>query len=316
VPQFPDDQVKGGVHYAQYVTLPTSLIPQRQPLLLKSFAGKIQDVLQSGASFFDLGPGPKWSVRHNTIPALRLLKPSCYIAVDLEPEFTEDACTVVSQEFPDINVRYLARNFHKYGLPQLDTPVSIIWYPGSTLGNLPSFPGQSFVENIFVMEHLALLRKNMNCYGNGEAQTRYLILLMDRKKDDIQSMLNLYASPEAVGCFQSILFKLKRDLQATDFEPEAFRYQPRWNAVSSAVEHIFTATKAQLFRIHNCFTGAWATIRIQADAQYVLANSLKPSCDEMQNILIRSGWKPIQSEADPEHQFHIHLAQACSVPEK
>ena len=38
MPQFPDDPVRGGIHYAQYVELPTSLIPQRQPPLLRSFA--------------------------------------------------------------------------------------------------------------------------------------------------------------------------------------------------------------------------------------------------------------------------------------
>jgi len=181
---------------------------------------------------------------------------------------------------------------------------------GSTLGNLPSLPKQTFFENKFVKDHLALLRQFANVQKN--VHTRYLILLMDSKKEDIQSMLNLYASSDAVGCFKSILFKLKRDLQAYNFDPDAFIYKPYWNAQNSTVEHVFTATKAQTFRINNCFTNSWATVRILAGERYVLANSIKPSAEEMQKMLIRSGWEHLKSEADTEKQFYIHLARAYS----
>lgn len=310
VPQFPGDRVTGGIHYAKYVELSTSLIPQRQPFILKHFAENIREIVKPGASFFDLGPGPGWSVRQNTIPSLGILKPSSYIAVDLEPEFTEQACKVVSQEFPEMKVSYLASNFHKEVLPKTETNESIVWYPGSTLGNLPSLPGQTFLENKFVVDHLAFLHQFANDREKGEAHTRYLILLMDSKKADIQSMVNLYTSSDAVGCFRSILFKLKRDLHADDFDPEAFVYKPHWNARSSAVEHVFTATKTQEFRIKNCFTNSRATIKVLAGEKYVLANSIKPSCDEMQKMLIRSGWDHLQSETDHEKQFHVHLARS------
>ncbi len=310
MPQFPDDQVKGGIHYAKYVELPTSHIPQRQPSLLKSFAENISEIVRPGASFFDLGPGPEWSVRKNTIPSLNILAPSLYIPVDMETEFTEEACKVVSQEFPDMKVRNLAINFHKEFLPKTETNVSIIWYPGSTLGNLPSLPGQTFLENKFVMEHLALLRMFSNNHGSRETHTRYLILLMDNKKEDIQPMLNLYASSDAIGCFRSILFKLGRDLQAYGFDPEAFIYKPHWNERNSTVEHVFTATKTQIVRITNCFTNTRAMIRILSGERYVLANSIKPSCREMQKMLNSSGWEVLKSETDTEKQFHIHLAKA------
>jgi len=130
VPQFPEDQVKGGIHYAKYVELPTSLIPQRQPSFLKTFAENIREIVEPGASFFDLGPGPEWSVIKNTIPALDILKPSLYMPIDLEPEFTEEACKVISQEFPDMKVSNLASDFHQEVLPKTETSVSIIWYPG------------------------------------------------------------------------------------------------------------------------------------------------------------------------------------------
>ncbi|MCJ8272109.1 MAG: L-histidine N(alpha)-methyltransferase, partial [Psychrosphaera sp.] len=218
VPQFAGDRVKGGLHYAQYVELPTSLIPQKQPGLLKSFAQHIKDTVKPGASFYDLGPGPGWSVKKNTIPVLDILKPAAYVAVDLEPEFTAQACSVVAQHFVDMTVSNLASNFHQEMLPKPQTDTSIIWYPGSTLGNLPSLPGQTFLQNEFIVEHISFLRQyraepqsNINqshAEQTNTAHTRYLLILMDSKKDNAQAMVDLYTSEHAVGCFKSILFKL------------------------------------------------------------------------------------------------------------
>ncbi|MGD1904333.1 MAG: hypothetical protein ACFB9N_19085 [Geitlerinemataceae cyanobacterium] len=56
VPQHPGDRVDGGIHYARYVQLPTSFIPQKQPTLLKEFALTVKEYIGTGASFFDLGP--------------------------------------------------------------------------------------------------------------------------------------------------------------------------------------------------------------------------------------------------------------------
>jgi uncharacterized SAM-dependent methyltransferase len=311
MPQFPGDLVKGGIHYTRYAKSPTTLIPNRQPALLKRFAENIRGIVKDGASFFDLGPGPEYSVRKNTIPALSILTPSLYIPVDLELEFTEEACKVVSQEFPEMKVNSLAINFHKEVLPKPETEASIIWYSGSTFGNLPSLPGQTFLENKFAMEHLALLRNFAN-HKNKKAHTRYMVLLMDSKKEDIQTMLDIYAHPDAANCFKSVVFKLKRDLLAYDFDPEAFIYKPCWNDLNSTVEHVFIATKTQSFRITNCFTNNQATIKVVEGEKYVLANSMKPSCEDMQQLLIRSGWEYLCSDTDPDKQFHIHLVRAHS----
>lgn len=312
VPQYPGDPVDGGFHYARYVRLPTSLIPQRQPPILKQFASTVKEYIGSGASFFDLGPGPEWSVSRNTIPSLKILNPSAYFAVDIEFEFTEEARRVVTREFPTIAVKSIVTDFHRKSLPYSEAGVSVVWYPGSTLGNLPSIPEQTFVDNKFVAEHLELLSHvGGSSQAVGESQ-RYLVLLMDSRKDDADSMVNLYISPEARGCFISILHKLKRDLQADAFRPEALQYNPRWNEQSSAVEHVFTALQTQKFVITDCFTGREAVINIFEGESYVLANSLKPSCEEMQEMLSCSGWEPLESERDLEGQFHIHLARTSS----
>ncbi|MEH0022336.1 MAG: L-histidine N(alpha)-methyltransferase [Desulfobacter sp.] len=312
VPQFPGDLVKGGLHYDKYAKSETSVIPQRQPALLEQFARRIKDIVKPGASFFDLGPGPEYSIRKNTIPALKVLAPSLYIPVDIESEFTEDAYNVISQEFPDMNVRRLAMNFHKEILPEPETETSIIWYSGSTFGNLSSLPGQTFLENKFAANHLGLLKGAQQDLENGKRHTRYLVLLMDGKKEATQDMLDIYAHPDAANCFKSVVFKLKRDLLAHDFDPEAFIYEPCWNGRNSTIEHVFTATKTQSFRITNCFTSEQATVRAVEGENYVLANSMKPSNKEMQQLLINSGWDHLLSERDPDKQFHIHLARGYS----
>lgn len=311
MPQFVGDRVQGGIHYAQYVEHPTSLIPQRQPTLLESFAQQVSELVPQGASFFDLGPGPAWSVQRNTVPALTHLQPACYIPVDLEPEFTEEACRVIAQTFPQVAIQKLTSNFHREALPPAPTPTSVVWYPGSTLGNLPSLPTTAFTENPFVKEHLQLLRQSQSHDpSQPAAATRYLILLMDRKKENISAMQDLYRSANAVGCFQSILYKLKRDLKAQDFDPDAFSYEPCWNAQTSAVEHTFTAKRSQSFTISDPFSDAQETLHVRSHDRYVLANSLKPSHDEMVTMLTHAGWTHLQSATDAHDQFHIHLACA------
>jgi len=312
MPQYPGDPVEGGIHYARYVKLPTSFIPQKQPPLLKQFASVVKKYIGTGASFFDLGPGPDWSVNRNTIPALRVLNPLAYFAIDIELAFTEEACRVIRREFPDMKVQAIAVDFHNKVLPYPQSGVSVVWYPGSTLGNLPSLPGQKFIENKFVADHLKQLHNTNGSSQENKESQHYLVLLMDSRKDDIDSMINLYVSPEARGCFLSILFKLRRDLQANTFKPESFVYNPHWSEQNSAVEHVFTALETQEFTITDCFTGREAVIKIHEGENYILANSIKPSCEEMRTMLIHSGWEPLESLQDTEGQFHIHLARAST----
>ncbi|MEB3177932.1 MAG: L-histidine N(alpha)-methyltransferase [Nostocaceae cyanobacterium] len=312
IPQYAGDRVDGGIHYAQYVRLPTSLIPQKQPSLLKQFASTVREYAGSETSFFDLGPGPEWSVARNTIPSLQILNPSAYFAVDIEFEFIEEACKAVAREFPGITVKSIALDFHTEVLPYPELGVSVVWYPGSTLGNLPSMPGQTFTENKFVANHLKQLSSIEGFSQESGASERYLVLLMDSRKEEVDDMVNLYVSPEARGCFISILFKLRRDLQAKAFNPDAFVYNPCWNEESSAVEHVFTALETQKFTISDCFTRREAVIKIHEGENYVLANSIKPGEEEMRSMLFRSGWEPLESQRDTEGQFHIHLARAST----
>ncbi|NER24031.1 MAG: L-histidine N(alpha)-methyltransferase [Symploca sp. SIO1C2] len=312
MPQYPGDPVEGGINYARYVKLPTSFIPQKQPPLLKQFASVVKKYIRAESSFFDLGPGPNWSVTRNTIPALRVLNPLAYFAVDIELTFTEEACRVIEREFPDMKVQAIAIDFHSKVLPYPQSGVSVVWYPGSTLGNLPSLPGQTFIENKFVADHLKLLHRTNGFSQENKESQHYLVILMDSRKDDVNSMINLYVSPEARECFLSILFKLKRDLRANTFKPESFVYNPQWNEQSSAVEHVFTALETQEFTITDCFTNREAVIKIYEGENYVLANSIKPSCEEMRAMLINSGWEPLESLRDTEGQFHIHLALAST----
>ncbi|MEM8640182.1 MAG: L-histidine N(alpha)-methyltransferase [Cyanobacteria bacterium P01_G01_bin.54] len=312
IPQYPGDPVDGGIHYAKYVRLPTSLIPQKQSPLLQQFASTVKEYVGAGASFFDLGPGPDWSVTRNTIPSLNVLNPAAYFAVDIEVAFTEEACNVVQREFPDMSVQSIAVDFHNESLPYPQSGVSVAWYPGSTLGNLPSLPGQAFIDNKFVANHLKSLCNTSDLSQANQGSEHYLVLLMDSRKDDIDAMVNLYVSPEARGCFLSILSKLKRDLRATSFNPESFVYNPQWNGENSAVEHIFTALETQEFTITDCFTDREAVIKIREGEKYVLANSIKPSCEEIQAMLNQSGWEPLASQRDTEGQFHIHLARALT----
>jgi len=312
MPQYPGDPVEGGINYARYVQLPTSSIPQKQPPLLKQFASVVKKYVRTGSSFFDLGPGPDWSVTRNTIPALRVLNPSQYFAVDIELDFTEEACRVIRHEFPDMKVQAIAVDFHNKVLPYPQSGVSVVWYSGSTLCNLPSLPGQTFTENKFVADHLKLLHSTNGFSQEHKDSQHYLVILMDSRKDDVNSMINLYVSPEARGCLLSILFKLKRDLLANTFKPESFVRNSHWNEQSSAVEHVFTALETQEFTITDCFTSREAVIKIHEGENYILANSIKPSCEEMRTMLIHSGWEPLESLQDTEGQFHIHLARSST----
>jgi uncharacterized SAM-dependent methyltransferase len=110
----------------------------------------------------------------------------------------------------------------------------------------------------------------------------------------------------------SILFKLRRDFQVNTFNPESFVYNPCWNEQSSAVEHVFTALETQEFTITDCFTSREAVIKIHEGQNYTLANSIKPSGEDMRAMLIQAGWTPLESQQDTEGQFHIHLARAST----
>ena len=72
---------------------------------------------------------------------------------------------------------------------------------------------------------------------------------------------------------------------------------------------MFTALDNQEFQITDCFSGREAVIKIFEGENYVLANSLKPSYEDMRKMLVRSGWEPLESQWDSKKQLHIYLAR-------
>ena len=306
-PQFPDDQVTGGVHYNRYVKRKTSLIPQRQPVLLKAFAESIVDVIGRGGTFDDIGVGPRWSALNNTVPALGVLRPDFYRAVDKEREFSQEAVDVVEEMYSDVKATSIGINFHQSSLPWAETDKSIVWYPGSTMGNLPRNPDQTYLENPYVDKHLRLFKEFANDSEKHPAHRRYIAVLMDRKKENQQKMIDLYV-PHAEDCFRSILFKLKRDLEAKNFDPMVFDYIVRWDEQSSTIEHVFKAAKTQKTTISDPFSDRKAGLEFIRGEEYVVGNSMKPTPGEQQQKLVRAGLYHHLHKEDPEKLFHMHLA--------
>lgn len=189
-----------------------------------------------GLSYVDLGPGTAASMLSRTVPLLSVLRPACYIPVDIVRAHLDSASRIVADRVPGPSVWPIEADFltGELGLePSLDRLVVML---GSTLSNLasadPSVTPWSAYETLF-----ARLREMAGSAG--------FLLLGWHAAADAQAALAPYRSASQANFFRSALELAVEQFGARGLDPAAWDYRPTWYEPSRCVAHHLVARERQ-----------------------------------------------------------------------
>jgi dimethylhistidine N-methyltransferase len=228
-------------------------------------------------------------------PLLQALRPPAYVALDISHSALEATCTTLQAAHPATQVLGVCCDYAAAtGLPPLPALAGrrrLGFYPGSSIGNFE--PGEA----------RALLGQFRRLLGPGGL----LLIGVDQPKtvERLEAAYNDRAGVSAAFA-RNLLVRLNRDLQG-NFEPQAFRYQARWQAQESRIAMALVSRRTQQVHL------ARRRWQFQAGEALITEYSVKYSPAAFQELARSAGWQPLRRWSDPRNDLSLHLlAQADS----
>ena len=263
---------------------PEYYLTRAETALMVARAGEMARRLGPRCAVIEYGSG---SGRKTRI-LVRALKPVAYVPIDIAREQLQATAAGLASEFPGVAVMAVCADYSRpLALPELAGSGArrrIIYFPGSTIGNLSVPEAAVFLANA----------RRLAGAGGG------MLVGVDLKKD--AARLNA-AYNDARGITAefnlNLLRRVNRELGA-NFDLSAFRHHAFYNAAHSRIEMHLLSLKDQRVRIDG------RTFHIRAGESIHTENSCKYSVDEFRRLAGSAGFEPAACWTDPEKLFAVH----------
>ena len=218
---------------------------------------------------------------------LEALRPKSYVPIDISAEFLRLAASALGTDYPWLDVQAVCADF-KGGWGFLDdTPVErrVVFYPGSTIGNLEPPAAQSF---------LASLRALIGRDGG-------VLIGVDRHKD--AHILDAAYNDEAgvTASFNANLLRRFNGMLEADFDLESFRHHAFYNEDLRRIEMHLVSDGAQSVTIGG------QTINFSDGESIHTENSYKYSDEHLDRLVAAAGLVRTESWYDAERLFGVHF---------
>lgn len=263
---------------------PEYYLTRAEAALMSARAGEMARRLGPRCAVIEYGSG---SGRKTRI-LVRALEPVAYIPIDISREQLRATAAGLASEFPGLVVMAVCADYSRpLALPELEGSGArrrIIYFPGSTIGNLSVPEAAVFLSNA----------RRLAGAGGG------MLVGVDLKKD--AARLNA-AYNDARGITAefnlNLLRRINRELGA-GFDLSAFRHHAFYNAAHSRIEMHLVSVKDQRVRVGG------RSFHIRAGESIHTENSCKYSVDEFRRLAGGAGFEPAACWTDREKLFAVH----------
>lgn len=215
-----------------------------------------------------------------------LQEPAAYVPIDISREHLVRSAIALRMTYPGLQVLPVCADYtQRFTLPNPQTPASrtIVYFPGSTIGNFQPHEAQAFLS------HIAQL-----CGKNGG-----LLIGVDLKKD-IQVLEPAYNDARGVTAdFNlNLLRRINRELGA-DFNLDQFRHCAIYNAAVGRIEMHLISECHQVAHLDN------VSIPFDTDEHIITEYSYKYSLDDFSQLAAHAGFKVQQVWMDEQQLFSV-----------
>jgi dimethylhistidine N-methyltransferase len=202
-----------------YVTRAELALTRRHLAAIARFAGRGGQVIEYGS-----GEGLK------TRLLIRALRPAAYVPVDISPDALQDAARRLAREFPWLQITPVVGDFSRpLDIPLLKKP-RVVYFPGSTIGNLTYEEAHGFLS-----------------MSRGVAPK--MLVGVDLKKDPVRLHAAYNDAAGVTAAFNlNLLARINRELGA-DFDLRRFRHYAFYNATLGRIEMHLISLETQVVRL-------------------------------------------------------------------
>jgi dimethylhistidine N-methyltransferase len=254
-----------------YLTRAELALTRRHIAAIARFAGR-------GSQLIEYGSGESLKTRL----VIRALRPAAYVPIDISPHALQDAARRLAREFPWLEIVPVPGDFSRpLQIPVSRNKPSVVYFPGSTIGNLTPEEAHAFLS-----------------MSRGVAAK--MLVGVDLKKDPALLHAAYNDAAGVTAAFNlNLLARINRELGA-DFDPRRWRHYAFYNPALGRIEMHLVALGAHDVKLgeHRFSFAAGETIHTE--------NSYKYSLEEFRELATKAGFKSTKVWTDRRELFALH----------
>jgi dimethylhistidine N-methyltransferase len=254
-----------------YVTRAELALTRRHLAAIARFAGRGCQLIEYGS-----GEGVKSRL------LIRAARPAVYVPIDISQDALDDAARRLAREFPGLRIHPLLGDFSR----PIDIPVrrgmpSVVYFPGSTIGNLTPEEAHSFLS-----------------MSRGIAAR--MLVGVDLKKDPAMLHAAYNDSRGVTAAFNlNLLARINRELGA-DFDLHRWRHYAFYNPAEGRIEMHLVSMGEQKVALgkHRFHFASGETIHTESSYKY--------SLDGFRDLAAKAGFRSGKVWTDRRGLFALH----------
>ena len=227
------------------------------------------DLKLTASTMIDLGPGEDVAILQKSLPVLKKIQASSYIAVDLVNSYVDKAIT-----FSNLPSKKYQTNFFDSVLP-FKTSNALLFMAGSTITNIP--------VDASVSDATLELSYYLRNFRFAVDDRSHFLIGYDANQDT--NLLNQsYNNKVFANVIENLVWRIRQET-GFDMDPSAFSYKGTWIPEEHRFAHHLIVTK------DTCVAGVGELWRFRAGQRLHVQNSYKFPVSVMDRAAENAGWK-------------------------
>lgn len=217
---------------------------------------------------------------------LDAVRPAAYAPVDISADFLRAAATELAAEYPWLSVEAVCADFNRDWsfVDSLPAGRRIVFYPGSTIGNLEPHSARQFLEQI------------RDVVGSGGGAI--IGVDLHKSRDILHAAYNDAAGVTAAFNL-NVLSRLNTLMDAA-FDPALFRHEAFYNEQARRIEMHLVSAEQQTVRVNGTY------VEFDQDETLHTENSYKYTIDDFADLAASAGLALEQTWTDADNLFSVH----------
>ena len=271
--------------FARICRLPEYYLTRAELALTRRHLASIARFAGRGCQLIEYGSGE--GVKSRLL--IRALRPAAYVPIDISQDALDAAARRLAREFPHLRINPVVGDFSRpLNIPLLKKP-RVVYFPGSTIGNLTPEEAHGFLS-----------------MSRGVAAR--MLVGVDLKKDPALLHAAYNDAAGVTAAFNlNLLARINRELGA-DFDLRRWRHYAFYNAALGRIEMHLVSMRAQKAALgeHRFGFAAGETIHTE--------NSYKYSLDGFRELAARAGFRSAKAWTGRRGLFALHGLTSGTEP--
>jgi dimethylhistidine N-methyltransferase len=278
---------RGSQLFDQITRLPEYYPTRTEVGILQKNRSEISACCGSGCLFIEPGSGSSEKVRI----LLETLRPSAYVPVDISADFLEEAALKLGDEYPWLDIYAVCADFNRNWSYVDDLPDGkrVVFYPGSTIGNLEPEAAVGFLGRVREIV--------------GDAGGAVVGVDTHKSADRLNAAYNDAAGVTAE--FNLNVLRRMNDLLDAEFDEGSFRHHAFYNTDVKRIEMHLVSERAQAVRCNG------AVVEFAEGETIHTENSYKYTVEDFAELVAAAGLEVQHSWMDADELFSVHYLRAA-----